>query len=423
MPRTVPASALALTAALLAVPAAPAVAAGGFTAPADVGPGGPPSYGFGVPATGPSGEIAVLAIRTQAHSRASAVVLRRTRADGTLGSPLVLSRSSYGSSEPALSIRSDGDAVAAWLAYVPGSTSRSGNRRVRAARVAPGTRSGSATVRSLSGGGSSAYSPTFVSVLPGPLLTWSLRTGPLGSTRWTSRDTVTTGPSALPLTGVQLPIPVAGDGDRRVVAAVGSRALRIAVSTDAARSFGPANAVDGSVGVIGRVTVSVDRQGLGAAAWLDRSPTGGPSRVLATVVGPQASDPAPAVVLDTPATAPAPPLVAAQSDGALIGWTVTERRAPLADSSPGVMRIARLGAAGTADGASVPLGGPGERGRLAGLVGRVGDRAQAFWVTPSGALRSQVIGATGHPGRAVTLDRGVEWSSIGAAGSGTSRRR
>jgi hypothetical protein len=231
---------------------------------------------------------------------------------------------------------------------------------------------------------------------------------------------VTTGPSALPLTGVQLPIPVAGDGDRRVVAAVGSRAVQIAVSTDAGNSFGPPIAVPRSVDVIGWVAVSVDPQGLGAAAWLDRSPSGGPSRVLATVVGATASASAPAVVLDTAPTAPAPPLVAAQSDGALVGWTVTQRRAPLADGSPGVMRLARIGAAGVPEAIPVTLGGAGEQGRLVGLVPRQGDRAQAFWVTPSRALRSQVIGVSGRPGPAVTLDRGVDPRSVQVAGSSTS---
>lgn len=426
MPRR-PAPVLALAGALLAAPAPALAAGGGFTAPVDVGPGGPPSLGFGVPATGPSGEVAVLAVRTRAHSRASTVLLRRTNHRGQLGSPLVLSRSSYGSSDPTLTIRPGGDAVAAWLAYVPGSTTRSrGNRRVRAARVAPGTRSGSVAVRPLSGGGSSAYDPTFVSVLPGPLLTWSLRAGPLGSARWTASDTVATGPSALPLTGVQLSIPVAGDGERRVMAALhpvsrfGPTALRVAVSSDAGASFTRPSKVAGSLAVTGKVSVSVDRQGLGAAAWADRSPQSGPARILATVVAPGDAAPRPAVVLQAPATAPSPPLVAAQHDGALVGWTVTPRRATLADNSPGIMRITRIGADGRQDGAGRPLGDLGERGRLVGLVPRAGDRAQAFWVTTSHALRSQSIGATGRLGRAVTLDRGVDPAYVQVAGSGTS---
>jgi hypothetical protein len=413
---------LALAAGLLAVPAAPALATGGgFTAPVDVGPGGAPSYGFGVPATGPSGEIAVLAVRTRAHSRASTVLLRRTDRRGRLGTPLVLSRSSFGSSEPALSVRSDGDVLAAWLAYVPGSTARSGNRRVRAARVARGTRSGSVDVRSLTGGGSSAYSPTFLLPgTPGPLLTWARRTGPLQSARWTSRAGIDVGASAIPLQGVQLSIPAAGNVNGRIVAAVGTRALRVAVSADAGRSFGTGVPVPGSLDVLGTPSVSVDREGLGAVAWADRSALDGPMRIPATVVGPQASAPARAVVLEQPASAPAPPLVAAQRDGALVAWTVTARKAALADNSPGVMRLARIGADGSGRGAPVPLGGPGERGRVVGLVPRAGDRAQAFWVTSSRALRAQVIGATGRPGRAVTLDRGIDTASVRVAGSGTS---
>lgn len=413
---------LALAAGLLAVPAAPALAAGGgFTAPVDVGPGGAPSYGFGVPATGPSGEIAVLAVRTRAHSRASTVLLRRTDRRGRLGTPLVLSRSAFGSSEPALTMRSDGDAVAAWLAYVPGSTARSGNRRVRAARVPAGTRSGSVDVRSLTGGGSSAYSPTFVPGVAGPLLAWARRTGPLQTARWRSRTAIDAGTVDLPLTGVELTIAAAGaPSGRGLVAFERGRTARLAVSGDGGRSFGPIAAIDGSQDVVGPLSVSVDREGFGAVAWADRAVPGEPARILAAVVPPGDGAPSEAAVIEQPATAPGPPLVAAQRAGALVAWTVTTRRAALADNSNGVMRVARLGAGGREVGASVPLGGPGERGRVVGLVPRAGDRAQAFWVTRSRALRAQVIGATGRPGRAVTLDRGIDTASVRVAGSATS---
>jgi hypothetical protein len=164
----------------------------------------------------------------------------------------------------------------------------------------------------------------------------------------------------------------------------------------------------------------VDREGLGAVAWADRAALGGPARILGTVLAPGTGTPAHAAVVEEPASAPSPPLVAAQSAGALVAWTVTPRKAALADNSPGVMRLAGMGADGSEEGASVPLGGPGERGRLVGLVPRAGDRAQAFWVTRSRALRAQVIGVTGRPCRAVTLDRGIDTASVRVAGSATS---
>lgn len=382
---------------------ATAAAAASWGAPQDVGSTTARSFGGAAVAVGanPRAGIAVLTERGQAHGRGSVVVLRRTRSDGRLGTPLVLARNPRSTFDPAVDLRPDGAATAAWIAYGPDTR----NQRLYAARLAPRQAAADIAVEPLTGAGSSAYDPGFVPGLPGPVLSWARRTGPRFAARFPDLATVRLG---LPVRGVE-DLALAGTRAGRVLAVFRNRTrVRVAVGSRGGAAFAAPATVPGSTAPFAPAVVGMDSTGAGAVAWAGRSSRTAPTEIAASAVPAGATAPTPAVVLATPARAPTAPVLAArEGGGAYVAWGETTRTSRLAPVSAGTLHLRLLEADGSA-GAAEHLGDPGERGRALRLTSRGGNGVTAVWVTASGALRGQDVAADGTPGPARTLDRGVD---------------
>lgn len=415
-------AALALPPCAAALPASAALAASPWSAPQDAGPGGRATYANGVPAisSSPRDGFAVLLARTDPRTRQSVVTLRRSGSDGRLGRPLLLARPRV-AGDLALDLRPGGDAVAVWRGYVPGVTARGGNYRVFAARTARGAASADVRVDALTGGGESAYRPTFVPGVGGPLVAWSRRTGPIQTARWSGDGPPKLGRLGVALDGVQLAFGAGGAREGDVVVALpGLTRLQLTRSRDGGRTFAPPVTVPDSGLSRTRAVpaVGMDSSGNAVVAWVQRR--AGRAEIAASLVPRDAAAPTPATVLDTPGSGTSAPSVAMNEGpvaGALVAWVQTDAVSTVA-RRPGILRLQRIAADGTTAGGMLRLGGRGEKGSELVLAKRGGRGATAVWRTPSGALRAQDISPEGRPGRAVTLDRGVQPSSMRVAGRG-----
>jgi hypothetical protein len=117
-------------------------------------------------ANGTNGGVAVAYVRNlNGVQRAE---LRNGTLSGSLRSPVVLDSSTHFVFQPATAIATDGRAVVAWLRYLDG------NHRVRATSVRRDGHLG--PVRTLTGGGQSAYDPSFLAAADGETyLGWTRR--------------------------------------------------------------------------------------------------------------------------------------------------------------------------------------------------------------------------------------------------------
>jgi hypothetical protein len=151
----------------------PSVAAAAWTPPAAATRAGQ-AFGPAV-AVGVRKQLTVAWVRTL-HGR-QRVELRRGTVDGGLRGPaLVLDRSTHFVQAPVLiPVGGDGAVAVAWLRYTPQTGSNRGNHRLRGVIIAADGSMG--PVRNLSGGGESAYDPSFAAGGDGRVvLAWSRRT-------------------------------------------------------------------------------------------------------------------------------------------------------------------------------------------------------------------------------------------------------
>jgi hypothetical protein len=118
-------------------------------------------------ANGTNGGVAVAYLRQLGSTQR--VELRNGTLSGTLRAPVVLDSSTHAIFDPAVAINFDGRSVVAWRRFFEG------NHRVRATSVRRDGHVG--PVRQLSGGGESAYEPTFLPSADGQTyLMWPRRT-------------------------------------------------------------------------------------------------------------------------------------------------------------------------------------------------------------------------------------------------------
>src|SRR3954451_1501121 len=358
--------ALPLAAAAFAAAALPASAtAASWSTPHAVGSTGRMSQP--VVAADVRGRLAIGFVR-QIRGDNRAEVRSGTTRSGLRGPSIVLDRSSHFVDSVAVGLPASGaDLVTAW-------------RRVenRALRLHAATIAGGRTVRTqalTSDGTESAYSPSFVAGAGGTLeLVWSRRTSEAGAPL---AGTAFGAPFALPAPGVGAEPQVAIDADgTTVVVWVDSASGRaMAAQAPAGGAFGPPQVLSAS-GRARAPQLAISTTGTAVAAWLQSNGAGNSVQVATRPRG--GSFGAPVQVAEPDQRAFAPRLAATGAGEVLLAW-VNSNVATGFGGGPGVVRVQRLGADGTAVGPRLRVTPNGVRTTQPAIVSDGSSAAVVAW--------------------------------------------
>jgi hypothetical protein len=326
-------------------------------------------------ANGTNGGVAVAYVRDLRGSHRAE--LRNGTLRGTLRAPVVLDRSTHFVFDPVTAIATDGRAVVAWLRYLDG------NHRVRATSVRRDGHVGS--IRTLTGGGQSAYEPGFVPAADAETY--------LGWTRRAFAQAVpfAGGPFApyftLPFTGIGGSPVRAVDTTGTMVAVWTTPDRRVLTSqARAGEAFSPPQqlAVDGRAP---QITAAPD--GTIVAAW--RTATG----VAAAVRSDGGTFGAPVTVVAGPV--PVAHVTASAAREVLVTWVDADRHLRLQRFTPGLQPV----------GAQVELGAGDETSDVA--LARDPSAVFAAWsARGSGAIRVRRIA----PGGIIGVPRTIASRSL-----------
>jgi hypothetical protein len=404
--------ALPLAAAALAAAALPASAtAASWSAPHAVGSTGRMSQ----PAVAADvrGRLAIGFVR-QIRGDNRAEVRQGTTRSGLRGPSIVLERSSHLVDSLAVALPASGaDLATAW-------------RRVenRALRLRAATIAGGRTVRTqalTTDGTESAYSPAFVAGPDGALrLVWSRRRSEAGALL---AGTAFGAPFALPAPGVGAEPQVAIDADgTTVVVWVDSASGRaMAAQAPAGREFGPPQVLSAS-GRARAPQLAISTTGTAVAAWLQSNGSGNAVDVATRPRG--GGFGAPVQVAEPDQRAFAPRLAATSAGEVLLAW-INSNVATGFGGGPGVLRVQRLGADGTAVGPRLQITPDGVRTTQPAIVSDGSGSAVVAWTVfrsrTGGPIQARRLAPGGIAGAVRTVTRGPVVSGFapvlaGAAG-------
>src|SRR3954447_15383786 len=396
--------ALPLAAAALAAAALPASAtAASWSTPHAVGSTGRMSQ----PAVAADvrGRLAIGFVR-QLRGDNRAEVRSGTTRSGLRGPSIVLDRSSHFVDSVAVGLPASGaDLVTAW-------------RRVedRALRLHAATIAGGRTVRTqalTSDGTESAYSPSFVAGPGGTLeLVWSRRTSQAGAPL---AGTAFGAPFALPAPGVGAEPRVAIDADGTTVVVWVDSASGRAMAAQAPAggggrppaggAFGPPQVLSAS-GRARAPQLAISTTGTAVAAWLQSNGAGNSVQVATRPRG--GAFGAPVQVAEPDQRAFAPRLAATGAGEVLLAW-VNSNVATGFGGGPGVVRLQRLGADGTAVGPRVRITPSGVRTTQPAIVSDGSSAAVVAWTVfrsrTGGPIQARRLAPGGITGAVRTVTR------------------
>jgi hypothetical protein len=380
---------MAIAVAALALPSS---ALAGWSAPELLTQSGS-AYGVSV-AADVQGDAGVAYVRTlDGRNRAE---LRRGSVRGKLASPVILNTSPHAMDTSALAFDADRNATTAWRQYVDG------NDRVWGAYVDRQGRRGS--LLHVTGGGESAYEPTFaVGAGPSPLLVWGRRTSAGaaapdngGYLRYHSLN----GPS------VDVSMTTTADGAVTAAWASGGVAYAATLARPTGSWTAPQQLSDPAAGTVASTPVlTVARNGNVLAAWTASNAGGIELDAAVRPAGAGAFGP-PAQVVDPGDYARTPRLATMASGEVLLTYLATRGHTSsgpveLVRLSPSAQVLQRLTLTGSGETASVSaLAADGTSGAFAAWAENGPDRGvmRAVRIAPGGIVGSvKTLSSTGDP--------------------------